>query len=67
MDSSPNDAGNRRPGREWSGRRVLLAGRGGIGHAATHRLASRGARNFGTRHSRPGAAEALGASLPEGS
>lgn len=53
-------------GREWSGRRVLLAGLGGIGHAVAHRLASRGAQIFGTHHSRPEAAATFGQSLPEG-
>lgn len=65
MDSAAR-GGARDVGREWSGRRVLLAGLGGIGGAVAHRLASCGARIFGTYHSRPGSAETLGESLPAG-
>lgn len=66
MDSAARGAGVRDAGREWSGRRVLLAGLGGIGGAVAHRLASRGARIFGTYHSRSSSAQTLGESLPAG-
>lgn len=66
LDPSTNGVYLHRADQEWAGRRVLLAGLGGIGHAVAHRLASRGARIFGTHHSKPEVAEALGQSLPDG-
>lgn len=51
----------------WSGRRVLIAGLGGIGQAIARRLAVHGALVYGTFHSNAESAEAFGATLPQGS
>lgn len=53
-------------GGDFSGRRVLLVGTGGIGGAIADRLAARGARLFGTYHENTAGSEVLSARLPQG-
>lgn len=57
---------NGKPDRDFSGRRVLLVGTGGIGGAIADRLAADGARLFGTYHGNADGSDALGARLPQG-
>lgn len=66
MNQSTGEQGAPQADMELEGRRVLVAGVGGIGQAVVRRLAGRGATVFGTYHSRSGPAEKLGGSLPAG-
>lgn len=57
---------NGKPDGDFSGRRVLLVGTGGIGGAIADRLAADGQRLFGTYHGNADGSDALGARLPQG-
>jgi 2-hydroxycyclohexanecarboxyl-CoA dehydrogenase len=72
MIGGPSSSGPLSPNRgatdgDFAGRRVLLVGTGEIGGATADRLASGGARVFGTFHGNADGSSALGNRLPHGS